>query len=298
MDKLKAMIIFTAVVEENSMSGAARRLGIANSVVSKNLNEIEDWLGRKLIYRSTRSLHLSQEGQNYYKQIKDIVEQVSGLEQTDDLSNVQLSGNIKLASPVILGKKILAPLLPDFHHKYPGIKVNLILNDNFNDIVEEGMDLALRISHLTDSNFIARKLTSSELKLVSSLAYIEKFGAPLKPESLNHHVCLVDNSVANARRWSFKTPDGESISVHIDGPIEINNAECIVSLCESGMGLAQLPHFFVDEAIRQGRLIELLPEYAIHFDISLLYHQKGTSNPSTKALIDYLLENIQPELIV
>lgn len=295
MDKLKAMTIFIAVVEEGSMSAAARRLGIANSVVTKNLNELEHWLGRKLIYRSTRSLNLSQEGHIYLQQISAIVDQVAKLEQPDDLDNLQIMGTVKLTAPVILGKMVLSQLLPAFHQEYPGIRVNLVLNDNFNDMVEEGLDLALRISRLPDSNFIARKLGTIQLKLVSSLSYVEKFGAPLKPESLNHHVCLVDNSVSNAKRWNFFTPEKENVSVQIDGPIEANNADCIVSLCEAGIGLAQLPQLFVDQAIIQGRLIELLPEYAVHFDVSLLYHQRGARNPASKALIDYLIKHIRAD---
>jgi LysR family transcriptional regulator for bpeEF and oprC len=295
MDKLKSMTIFSAVVEEGSMSGAARRLGVANSVVSKNINELEKWLNRKLIYRSTRNLSLSQEGEIYYKQIQEIIKRVDELEQPEDLDNITLSGVIRLTAPFIFGQKVFGSLLPEFHRLYPGIYINLILNDSFNDMVDEGIDLAIRVSRLPDSNFIARKIGSNRLKLVASLGYIEKFGAPLKPESLNHHVCLIDNSVSNAKRWNFVTPSNENLSVHVNGPIEVNNAESIKALCESGMGLAQLPQIFVEDSIRQGSLIELLPEYSIKFDVSLLYHQKGASSPIVKALIDFLVKNIQPE---
>lgn len=294
MDKLKAMTIFRTVVEEGSMSGAARRMGIANSVVSKNLNELEKWLNRKLIYRSTRKLSLSQEGENYFNQISEIIDLVKELEQPEDLDNLVLSGTVKVTAPFVLGQKVFGSLLPEFHQHYPGININLKLSDNFNDMVEEGIDLAIRISRLPDSNFIARKVGSLQLKLVASLSYIEKFGAPLKPESLNRHVCLIDNSVSNAKRWNFTTPSNENVSIHVDGPIEVNNAESIKVLCESGMGLAQLPQVFVEDSIKQGRLVELLPEYAVKFDVSLLYHQKGASSPIIKALIDFLAKSIKP----
>jgi LysR family transcriptional regulator for bpeEF and oprC len=298
MDKLKAMRIFAAVVDEGSMSAAARRLGVANSVVSKNLRELESWLGRKLIYRSTRSLKLSQEGQVYHQQIADILQKVTDLESSFQEDEEIISGTVKVTAPVILGKKTIAPLLPSFSLLYPGIHLNLVLNDDFSNMVEEGIDVALRVSRLPDSNFIARKLASAKLKLVSSLAYIEEQGAPHKPEALTQHQCLIDNSVSNAKRWNFVSPQDENLSVHIDGPIEVNNAESVLSICEAGMGIAQLPEFFVNDAIKQGTVVELLPEYALIFDVSLLYHQHGSSNPATKAFIDYVIEHATEEYFI
>ncbi len=280
------------------MSAAARRLGVANSVISKNLRELESWLGRKLIYRSTRSLKLSQEGQVYHQQIAEILQKVTDLESSFQEDEETLSGTVKVTAPVILGKKTIAPLLPGFSLLYPGIHLNLVLNDDFSNMVEEGIDVALRVSRLPDSNFVARKLASAKLKLVSSLAYIEEQGAPLKPEALTQHQCLIDNSVSNAKRWNFVSPQGENLSVHIDGPIEVNNAESVLSICEAGMGIAQLPEFFVNDAIKQGTVVELLPEYALIFDISLLYHQHGSSNPATKAFIDYVIEHATEEYFI
>lgn len=291
MDKLKAMTIFNAIVEESSMSGAARRLGIANSVVSKNLNELEAWLGRKLIYRSTRSLKLSLEGQAYYERIKDIVTAVDSLECPDNLDNIELVGSVKITAPVMMGKRLCQHVLPQFHAEFPGVHLSILLSDDFNDMVEEGIDIALRVSKLPDSNFIAKKIGKQALRLVTSFDYLEKFGAPLSPESLNRHICIVDSSVANAKRWGFSNTNGGINSVHIDGPIEVNDAECVVKLCEAGVGLAQVPEIFVNESIRQGRLIELLPEKTMEFDISILYHQKSTGSPIIKSVIDFIIDN-------
>lgn len=295
MDKLKAMTIFNAVVEEGTMSGAARRLGIANSVVSKNLNELESWLGRKLIYRSTRSLNLSLEGQSYYEKIKDIVGAVESLEHPENVENIELTGAVKITAPVTIGKRLCEHVLPKFHLVFPGIHLNLLLSDDFNDMIDEGIDIALRISKLPDSNFIAKKVGKQALRLVTSLSYVEKFGAPLGFESLNRHICIVDNSVANAKRWGFTNNEGGVSSVQIDGPIEVNNAECVVSLCEAGVGIAQVPEMFVNEGIRQGKLIELLPEQVMEFDISILFHQRSTGSPIIKSVIEFFVDNIDEE---
>ncbi|MCL1057503.1 LysR family transcriptional regulator [Shewanella gelidimarina] len=295
MDKLKAMTIFNAVVEEGTMTAAAKRLGIANSVVSKNLNELEAWLGRKLIYRSTRRLNLSLEGKAYYEKIKHIVVAVESLEQPDSVENIELTGVIKITAPVIIGKRLCEYVLPHFHTEFPGIHLDLLLSDDFNDMIEEGIDIALRISKLPDSNFIAKKVGKQTIRLVTSLSYVEQFGAPLDFGSLNRHVCIVDNSIANAKRWGFTNTEGGINSVHIDGPMAVNDAECAVILCEAGVGIAQVPEMFVNESIRQGRLIELLPECALEFDISILYHQKSTGSPMIKSVIEYLVAHIDTQ---
>ncbi|WP_185826875.1 LysR family transcriptional regulator [Shewanella canadensis] len=293
MDKFKAMTIFSAVVEEGTMSAAARRLGIANSVVTKNLNQLEHWLDRKLIYRSTRNLQLSQEGRLYYEQIKEIIHSVEKLESPTNLDHKTMTGSIKITSPIIFGKQLLSPLLPAFHIEYPGINIELILHDDFDDLVKGGFDLALRVSRLPDSNFIAKRLQSMRLRVVASPAYIELHGAPSTPESLSRHICLIDKSIGNAKRWDFISLRGDNLSVPVYGPLSINNAECIAQLCTDGIGVSQLPEIFVNDLINNGQLVELLPEYAIDdFYISLLYHQKGATNPATKAFIDHLTKNL------
>jgi LysR family transcriptional regulator for bpeEF and oprC len=293
MDKYKAMSIFSAVVEEGSMSAAARRLGIANSVVTKNINELEHWLGRKLIYRSTRSLQLSQEGHTYYEQIKAIIHNIEKLERPASLEDKALTGSIKMTTPVIFGKKLLSPLIPAFHAEYPGIQIELILHDDFDDLVKEGFDLALRVSRLPDSNFIAKRLQPSKLRVIASPSYIEQHGAPSTPEGLSRHICLIDKSVGNAKRWNFMSLQRDNMSVPVYGPLSVNSAECITQLCVAGLGIAQLPEIFVADLIKTGQLVELLPEYAIDdFYISLLYHQRGTNNPATQAFINYIAKNL------
>lgn len=290
MDKLKAMTIFATIVEEGSMSAAARRLGIANSVVSKNLNELESWLGRTLLYRSTRSMNLSPDGRVYLDQIKSIVDKVTDMETPDEILDKDLTGTIHITAPAIIGQRILAPLLPEFHSSWPGINISIHFKDDFVGLIEEGMDLAIRISRLPDSNFIARKLGETRLKLVASPNYIKDFGVPSRPEKLNSHQCLIDNSVSNSRRWSFTDKSGGMIRVPVAGPIEANDAKTLLMMCESGMGFALLPSLFVNDAIKSGLLIEILPDSSTILDISLLYHRGATKTPHLKLLVDHLIK--------
>ncbi|HHX8684493.1 LysR family transcriptional regulator [Vibrio diabolicus] len=298
MDKLKAMTIFNAVVEEGSMTGAARRLGIANSAVSKNLNELEEWLGRKLIYRTTRNLRLSQEGHAYHEKIINIVHAVDRLEQTEELENDEIRGEVSITAPFIIGERLSRSFWPKFHHEYPNIKIKMILADDFVDVVSEGIDIAVRVSNLTDSNFIAKKIGVQTLRLVAAPSYIKKHGSPLTPELLNRHTCLIDSSVSDSKRWRFKSLTGGVKSVHIDGIFEINDAESIAQLCEAGVGIAQLPASFVSKRIQEGQLVELLPEIALEFDISILYHQKSTKSRIINSVISFLAENIEGHELV
>ncbi|MEH6448316.1 MAG: LysR family transcriptional regulator [Oleispira sp.] len=293
MNQLKAMAIFAAVAKQGSMSAVARELGVANSVISKNINELESWLGRKLLYRSTRSLSLTQEGKDYLDKMQQILDQVSELESPASIENKNLTGRVLIAAPVFLGTKLIGPLLKEFHQEYPGIQIKLVLNNLFNDLVDEGFDIALRVSRLPDSNFIAKKLNEISLKLVASPRYIEKHGVPHSPDSLNRHNCLIDSSIANAHRWHFKDLKPKSNNkvqtIAINGPFEVNSGEMTADLCESDLGIAQLPDFFVNEAIQKGDLVEILPEYSIDdFYLSLIYHAQGKRNPINKIVIDFL----------
>lgn len=293
MDTLKAMKIFAAVVEEGTMSAAARRLGIANSVVTKNLNELEAWLGRKLMYRSTRSVKPSHEGVIYYEQIRDIIGKVDDLERLRDADNQVLSGDVTVTAPVILGKAVLCPLLPGFTEMHPGVRIRIALNNDVNDMVEEGIDLALRISRLPDSSLIARRLCQMRVVFVASPDYLERHPAPKVPDGLKAHACLIDGSIADSRKWIFRSKDGRNRTISVDGPFDINDAEAVVELCRKGTGVAYVPEHFVRDDLAAGSLIELLPDYATtDVFISLLYHPRGMANPSTKAFYEYLVEEL------
>ncbi|MGF1731092.1 LysR family transcriptional regulator [Photobacterium kasasachensis] len=291
MDKLKAMAIFVEIAEQGSMSAAARKLGVVNSVVSKNLTELEAWLGRKLVYRSTRNMRLTQDGHKQLEHFREILERVNGLEADPDEEMVQ--GLVKVTAPIYLGQQLLVPHIPEFHRQYPFVKLHLELSDDFENMIDEGFDVALRASQMLDSSFISRRLSDASLVVVASPDYISQYGVPSSPKALVKHHCLVEGAVDNQRRWRFKNTRNEQISVATDGAIYTNSGTSIKKLCEAGLGIAQLPSFLVEESIVSGRLVELLPDYALsNFYLHLLYHQKGTRNLAIKAVVEYFVSRL------
>ncbi|OLQ72160.1 hypothetical protein BIT28_24330 [Photobacterium proteolyticum] len=291
MDKLKAMAIFVEIAEQGSMSAAARKLGVVNSVVSKNLTELEVWLGRKLVYRSTRNMRLTQDGHKQLEHFREILERVNGLEADPNEEMVQ--GLVKITAPIYLGQQLLVPHIPEFHRQYPFVKLHLELSDDFENMIDEGFDVALRASQMLDSSFISRRLSDASLVVVASPDYISQYGIPSSPKALVKHHCLVEGAVDNQRRWRFKNTRNEQISVATDGAIYTNSGTSIKQLCEAGLGIAQLPSFLVEESIVSGKLVELLPDYALsNFYLHLLYHQKGTRNLAIKAVVEYFVSRL------
>ena len=291
MDKLKAMAIFVEIAEQGSMSAAARKLGVVNSVVSKNLTELEAWLGRKLVYRSTRNMRLTQDGHKQLEQFREILDRVDELEVHTDEQAIQ--GIVKITAPVYLGQQLLVPHIPEFHRQFPLVKLHLVLSDDFENMIDEGFDVALRASQMLDSNFISRRLSDASLAVVASPDYVSQYGAPSSPKALTKYHCLVEGALDSPRRWRFKNPQNEQVSVAVDGSIFTNSGTSIKQLCEAGLGLAQLPSFLVEESISSGKLIELLAEYALsNFYLHLLYHQKGTSNLAIKAVVEYFVSQL------
>lgn len=291
MDKLKTIAIFVEIADQGSMSAAARSLGVVNSVITKNLNELESWLDKKLVFRSTRNLRLTQDGMNYLAECRVILNQVERLESKAHLDQTVVQGNVNIAVPFYLGQYLFAPLMAGFHQAYPLIKVNLVLSDSFEDMVDEGFDIALRASQMHDSSFISRRLQPVSLKLVASSSYLQEHGEPSSPKVLKNHQCIVEGYSGDRRRWRFKNKNGKQTSVSVDGNFRVNYGGMVKALCIQGLGIAQLPDFFVEEELSAGRLVELLPEYTLdNFYIHLLYHQKSTTNKVVKSVIDYVIE--------
>jgi LysR family transcriptional regulator for bpeEF and oprC len=179
------------------------------------------------------------------------------------------------------------------------IKINLVLSDSFEDMVDEGFDIALRASQMPDSSFVSRRLQPISLKLVASMNYLREHGEPSSPKSLKDHQCIVEGDSGDKRRWRFRNKNGKQTSISVDGNFRVNDGRMVKALCLQDLGIAQLPNFMVDEELSTGQFVELLPEYALdNLTIHLLYHQKSTTNKTVKAMIDYVVEETRlPELI-
>ncbi|MEJ1364550.1 MAG: LysR family transcriptional regulator [Candidatus Sedimenticola sp. (ex Thyasira tokunagai)] len=290
MDKLRSMQVFREVVRRGSFSAAAESLQLANSAVSRQVSELERWLDVKLLYRTTRTLSLTDDGRIYLEKFDAILNSIKDLEQQATSSREKVRGTLRITAPLYLGRYVLEPMLPGFMRSYPEVNISLLLVDRFVDLVEEGFDLAVRVGELPESNLIARKLGNMQLKAVAAPAYLEKFGIPESPEELRDHNCLYDTLAKLNQRWRFKEGEGE-LSVPVESSFVTNNGEMITQMAIEAMGIAYLPNFFVDAPIKEGKLVQILDEYTQDsYPISILYPYNRHMNLSLRTLIDRLFE--------
>jgi DNA-binding transcriptional LysR family regulator len=290
MDKLKAMAIFVEIADQGSMSAAARNLGVVNSVVSKNLNDLEQWLGRKLIFRSTRNLKLTQDGMTYLEQCQNILAEVALLEARTQSQDRIVSGHLKLTAPVYLGERLLAPIVATFADAYPNVTLELVLSDEFKDMVDEGFDIAFRVSQMPDSSYISRRLGRVRIVTVAAPRYLDSAPAISTPKDLRAHRCILENSSSQKKLWRFKSRSAAQANVQVGGPISAGTGQLVKALCLEGLGIAQLPHFIVEDELQRGLLIEQLSEYALdNFYTHMLYHQHSTGQSAIRATVDHFV---------
>ncbi|MBF0161095.1 MAG: LysR family transcriptional regulator [Magnetococcales bacterium] len=254
------METFVRVVDSGSFSEAARKGAVSRAVVSKYLVVLEEYLGVRLLNRTTRRLHLTAEGEIYYQRCKKILEEITETEQSVTHLHAAPRGLLRVSAPMSFGIQHLSPAIADFLLEFPGIEMDLVLNDRYVDLVEEGFDVAVRIGILEDSTLMARRLATAKLVLCASPAYVARCGMPKEPEELTQHACLSYSYTAVPALWRFFR-GGEERVVRTKGPLQVNNGDAMRIAVRAGVGVAVFPDFLVVEDLRANTLIPLLPEF-------------------------------------
>lgn len=291
MDLLKSIQVFEQVAKQQSFSRAAETLNLVPSAVSRQINELEKWLDVRLINRTTRSLSLTEDGKAYLLKLSDIREQVIQLRHPKNYQH-EIKGLIKLTAPIMIGQYMLPSTLAEFKSLHPGVEFSIALINRKIELVEEGIDLAIRVGHLGDSTMVARNMGKMEFKTVASPAYLAKHGTPGTPKDLKNFNCLINTVIANAKRWSYRL-DGKNTIVKVSGSLEVNDSQSLKAFALASQGIAQLPNFYVNQALNSGELVEVLSEYAPSpLPINLLYPSQRLLSPTVKALVDYLVNHL------
>ena len=211
MDQLSALGAFCRVVEAGSFSAAAAELNVSHSVMSKQVRHLETLLGAQLLNRTTRKLALTEAGQNYYDRARRILDDLDDADLAVTQHHTTPRGTLRINAPMAFGTLDVAWWLPRFIARYPELKIDLVCNDRYVDLIEEGFDVALRLARdLPDSSLMAKKLCSSASLLVASPAYLAQHGTPATPQDLVHHNCLTYTLVPKPNEWMFTMPDGAS----------------------------------------------------------------------------------------
>ncbi|MEH6651733.1 MAG: LysR family transcriptional regulator [Motiliproteus sp.] len=291
MDLLKAMHSFRTVVEQQSFSGASRQLNIATSAISRQVTELEQHLGCKLLQRTTRSMTLTAEGRDYLAGFDDILDRVKQLEQQMSEKQRQISGHLRITSPNHSRAIGLQPLISRFLQRYPQVKLSWLIVNRYINMVEEGIDLAIRVGELPDSSLIARQIDQISIHFVASPAYLAQHGQPKHPKQLINHRCLLDSSNRQPGRWRYRDGNGAH-QASLGSSLEVSDAELVADFAVDGLGIAYLPGFIVAERLASGELVRLLTDYEMAaVPVSLVYPQNRIMTPTQRALIDFLVEN-------
>ncbi len=260
MDTLTRMRAFIDVVEAEGFSAAARKIGRSKALLSKYVRELEDELGALLLNRTTRQFSLTEAGHTYFKRATEIVREVDSLADAVRESSGDVRGRIKLSAPRSFGDAPIGQSLIDFAVQYPDIVLDIQLDDRFVDLVEEGFDLAIRISRLENSSLIARRLAPFSVRVCASPALIAKRGTPSRPQELAHLPCIIDTNGRWHSNWPFIGDSGETVSVGVSGPIEVNSPMAARAAAIAGLGFAILPDFIAAPEIESGRLVTVLDD--------------------------------------
>jgi DNA-binding transcriptional LysR family regulator len=290
----EAWAIFAKVAELGSFSQAAADLNLSKATVSKALTRLEQRLGTPLLHRSSRRLSLTDSGRSSLERAARILAEGEAIECQATDRTAEPRGVVRVAAPISFGIQNLGAILPAFLARYPEISVDLRLSDRRVDLVAEGIDVALRIGVLDDSALRARRLLAIRLPLVASPGYIEAHGRPSHPRDLEQHEALVFTHVTTPMTWRFHHPLEGDQTVKVNGRLHLDNGDVAVQALLAGVGLGVLPEFLVWRHLREGRLVELLPEWAPPLSGLHVVTPPGAVRPArVSVLIDCLARHFQ-----
>lgn len=292
-NKLLEMTIFVTIIEEGSLVAAANKLNLSKQAISRYLNALEERLHVRLLQRTTRTIALTYEGQNFYLQAKNIINSVDEAESFIQSKQANPVGLLRVNVPVSFGVLNLAPLWQKFIDTYPNIELDITLSDRVVDLLDEGFDLAIRIGHLESSSLIARKLTSTRIIAAASPIYLQQYGMPSHPDQLVDHKIILYSHWATEELWQFRQ-DKTLFAVHLKAKVYCNNGDtCRVMMLNHG-GISLQPDFIIGEDLQQGRLVEVLPEYKVQdYNIYAVYPSRTLLPLRTQCLIDFLVAQLQ-----
>lgn len=295
MDTLTRMRAFLDVVEAEGFSAAARKIGRSKALLSKYVRELEDELGALLLNRTTRQFSMTEAGHAYYKRASEIVREIDSLQDAVRESSGDVRGRIKLTAPRTFADAPIGQSLIDFAKEHPEITLEIHLDDRFVDLVEEGFDLAIRITRLEDSSLIARRLAPFRIRYCASPAVIAQYGMPTKPQDLAKMPCVIDTNGRWLSNWPFVKENGEMISVAVTGRIEVNSPMATRAAAVAGLGFATLPDFIAEPELESGGLVSVLDEWAPKGGgIFAVYPHRRYLPAKVRVFVDFLVLWFRP----
>lgn len=288
MDKLSQMRVFVRVAERGHFSAAGREMHLSQSAVSRAINSLERSLGVRLVNRSTRSVSLTEVGVRYYERCRAILVDLDEADAAVKDINRGAVGSLKVGAPVPFGLMFISPLVARFQLRHPMLRINLDLNDQLLNLVEENIDVAIRLGHLKQPGLVARRLGDSPFVTVAAPAYLSTRGVPQSPRDLKSHDCLIYTGQSDPAEWSFRGKSSVQ-TVTVAGRYESNNLLSLRDSAIAGSGIARLPLWMVDQAIKVGTLKRVLEKHPVPaFGIHAVFPTARHIPAKVRLFVDFL----------
>ncbi len=263
MDQFQAAKLFARVVDLGSFSKAAADIGIGQPAATKLVAQLEKQLGSRLLHRSTHGVSPTEIGALYYEKCKLIAHHVEEAQTVAALMQSQVQGGLRISTTMDFGRRVLAPLVMRFLQANPRLRVELLFDDHLVNMVEQGIDVAIRMGRLADSTLGARYLGLNPWSLVAAPSYLARRGEPVTPGELASHDALICSTVQSDSRWHFMGAKGQALTVQVNGPLRSNNKSALMEAACAGFGIAALPSYVVHGSIQQGALVVLLNAWTL-----------------------------------
>ena len=289
MDRIDAMRAFVAAVDRGSLASAARRLGRSPATVTRSIALLETRLGMRLLHRSTRALHLTPFGETYLSTCREVLEALDAAERGAEAEHGQLSGMLSITAPLVFGQLHLRPVLDLFLDANPRVRARLLLLDRIANIVEEGIDLAVRIAHLPDSTLTATRVGEVRRVLCAAPAYLARRAMPKSPADLSEHDCIMERDAAETELWRFADEPARSLTpISIRPRLTVNSAAAAVDSAVAGHGITRVMSYQAAAAVAAGELLVLLPQYEPPpFPVQLVLPSAHSKTSKQRAFVSF-----------
>ncbi|MGH1351697.1 MAG: LysR family transcriptional regulator [Methyloligellaceae bacterium] len=291
MSELEEIRVFVQLVESSNATRAAEKLGVAVSAVSRRMKDLETRLGVQLLNRTTRRMNLTEAGAIYFRRCRQIIDDFEEAQSEVSQLSRNFTGGLRIAAPMSFGQAHLLPAIASFMHQYPNMNIDLDMNDRQVNLVEEGVDVAIRVGELKDSSLMARRLASISFAVTASQGFLDRYGVPATPADLSGMPALCYSNLSTPGAWDYVSKDGEKGQVRVEPRMLINNGDAIREAAISGLGIACGPTFIVHSALERGLLKPVLQDWNWG-DVNLyaIYPPTRHLSARVRLFIDFLAE--------
>jgi DNA-binding transcriptional LysR family regulator len=296
MDRFHELNAFFAVVEAGGFSAAARRTGESQSAISKSIGALEKRLGVLLFNRSTRSVTLTDQGQKYYERTKPLLDEIEVADSELTSSTLDVSGLVRIASASTFGRLHVVPLIPELLSRHPGLRVDLVLSDFVRDMVEDRIDLAIRVGSVNDPDSVVKRIASTPLVCVGSRRYFEQHGVPKEPAELANHNCLLYGGLQESANWPFHGPRGR-FSVPVRGNLSSNSVETIRSAVLAGVGIGLFAKLSLADELKHPDIVTVLDDFIRDArDVSIIWPRRRFVPARVRQVTDFFAATLPQRL--